>query len=93
MRAHTHTHIHTYYHDVDMYNILFSLADGSLLKGTIIPTPSPPMNVALSCDDITLSVCLLENGILKCYFYDIRSLSVKVCTCTLCIMYNDYVYI
>ena len=54
------------------------LADGSLLKSTLIPTPAPPLHVALSCDNITLSVCLQESGILKCYFYDIRSLSVKV---------------
>lgn len=55
-----------------------NLADGSLLKSTLIPTPSPPIHVALSCDSITLSVCLQESGLLKCYFYDTRGLAVQV---------------
>lgn len=53
-------------------------ADGSLLNSTLIPTPSPPVHVALSCDSITLSVCVQANGELKCYFYDTRGLSAKV---------------
>lgn len=55
-----------------------NLADGSLLKSILIPTPSPPIHVALSCDSITLSVCLQESGLLKCYFYDTRGLAVQV---------------
>ena len=49
-----------------------------MLKSVLIPTPSPPVHVALSCDSITLSVCLQESGILKCYFYDTRGLGVQV---------------
>lgn len=67
--SYKYTCIHIYF---------YVLADGSLLKSTLIPTPSPPIHIALSCDSITLSVCLQENGMLKCYFYDTRNFAVKV---------------
>ena len=58
--------------------LLPQAADLSCLEATLLPTPAPPLNVSLSCDDLTLSVCLTEHGKLKCLFFDTRILSSKV---------------
>ena len=60
--------------------ILFSTAQASSLGPTHIPTPAPPIDIGLSCDSLTLSVCLNEGGVLKIYFYDTRAFSNKVCS-------------
>lgn len=49
-----------------------------MLGPTHIPTPATPVHVALSSDNLTLSVCVNENGVVKLYFYDTRALANKV---------------
>jgi nuclear pore complex protein Nup214 len=66
--------LHTVDQDEDLgpQNVM---ADISCLRATHIPTPSPPLDVGLSCDELTLSVCLHDGKYLKCYFFDTRMLT------------------
>lgn len=54
------------------------LADIKCLKAVLLPTPAPPLDVSLSCDGLTLSVCLVDGGNLKCLFFDSKVLTNKV---------------
>ncbi len=54
------------------------IADKANIGPTHIPTPAPPVHVALSSDGFTLSVCVKESGMVKIYFYDTRALANKV---------------
>ena len=58
-----------------MTHIILKTADISSLSPTLLATPTPPLHVALSSENLTLSVCVQEGGLLKCYFYDTRALS------------------
>ncbi len=59
-----------------------------MLGSTHIPTSAAPIHLALSSDNLTLSVCVNENGALKLYFYDVRALATKVCA----EIYNEVPY-
>lgn len=66
--------------------------DYSNTKATFV-TPAAPLDVSLSCDSLTLSVCFKEGGTLKCLFFDVRALAVaaKVLVCTVnSVLHNTY---
>ncbi len=64
--------------DFDHCWCIVSFIDVSMLKAELFPTPAPPTDVALSSNNLTLSVCVREGVVVKCLFYDIRILSSKV---------------
>ena len=54
--------------------------DHSNTKATFV-TPAVPLDISLSCDSLTLSVCFKEGGTLKCLLFDVRGLAGKVLVC------------
>jgi len=58
--------------------MVYTLPDVSMLKPDLFPTLAPPTDVALSRDNLTLSVCVKEGAQVKVLFYDVRLLAAKV---------------